>query len=104
MQMLTVQFRYDVSEEQFARDNNADAARMISEIPGLLWKYWLHSAERKECIGVYHFKDRASAEAYMNSPIIKEFLPGYTIDAVKLYELMVENSAICRAPGVSGAD
>lgn len=102
MQMLVMDFEYDVSEEQFAKENCPEMAREMSKCPGLLWKYWLHSSERKECLGVYHFTDRASAEAYVKSDWVKQFgsLPGYTIRSVKLYDLIEENSAICRAPGV----
>jgi hypothetical protein len=102
MQMLTMDFRYDVSEEQFFRENNVEMARMVANIPGLLWKYWLHNPETKECLGVYHFRDKVSALAYMDSSLIKQFkaMPGYTIVAVKLYDLIEENSIICRAPGV----
>ena len=102
MQMLTVDFRYDVPEEQFLRENSPEMAREVIKIPGLVWKYWLHSSERKDCLGVYHFQDRASAEAYLESDWLKQFssMPGYTVVAVKLYDLMEENSAICQAPGV----
>ena len=104
MQMLVMDFEYDVSEEQFAKDNCTDMAREMIKYPGLVWKYWLHSGDRKECLGVYHFKDRASAEGYITSDWVKNFgsLPGYTIRSVKLYDLMEENSAICCAPGVKG--
>jgi hypothetical protein len=103
MQMLVMDFEYNVSEEEFAKVNNTEAAAEIAKVPGLEWKYWLHSPERKECLGVYHFTDKASAQAYIDSHWVKEFssIPGYTVRSVKLYDLIEENSKICRAPGVS---
>lgn len=96
MQMLTVSFRYDVSEEQFAKDNNPEMARMVANIPDLVWKYWLQNSETKECLGVYHFADKASAQAYAAGPAKKMFeeLPGYTLIEVKLYDLLEENSLL----------
>ena len=102
MQMFVMDFEYEVSEEQFTKDNSPEMARHVSQVPGLMWKYWLHSSEGKECLGVYHFADRESAETYMTSDWVKQFgaMPGYTIRSMKLYELIKENSKICRAPGV----
>lgn len=105
MQMLTVAFRYGVSEQQFAKDNGTEAANIIAQVPGLVWKYWLHNSETKECLGVYHFTDKAAAQAYVDKYIMKDFQnwPGYTVTGVKHYGLIEENSTITRAPGVKRA-
>ena len=102
MQMVVMDFEYTVSEEEFAQTNCPEAAREIATVPGLKWKYWLHSPERKECLGVYHFVDKAMAQAYIDSHWVKDFsnAPGYNVRSVKLYDLIEENSRICRAPGV----
>ena len=102
MEMYTMQFRYEVSEEEFNEVNGPDMAKKVTEIPGLIWKYWLHNPETKECLGVYHFKDRASVEAYMKSDWVKGFssIPGYTLEAQRRYTLIEENSVITNAPGV----
>ena len=102
MQMFVMDFEYEVSEEQFHKDNSPEMARKVSEVPGLMWKYWLHNPEGKECLGVYHFADKASAQTYKESDWVKEFgsIPGYTIRSNTLYNLLEENSRICRAPGV----
>ena len=102
MQMFTMDFTYTVSEEQFHKENSPEMAAKVATVPGLVWKYWLHSSENKECLGIYHFADRASAESYLVSDWVKGFsqIPGYTIRSMKLYDVIIENSKICRAPGV----
>ena len=40
-------------------------ARSIAEEPGLLWKIWTEIEAAGEAGGIYLFKDRPSAEAYL---------------------------------------
>ena len=40
-------------------------ARSIAEEPGLLWKIWTENEAAGEAGGIYLFKDRPSAEAYL---------------------------------------
>lgn len=99
MVILQISFRYDMPDEQFAAENGPEVAGIVAEVPGLQWKLWLHSPERRECVGVYSFADRASADAYVDGPMIAGFrsAPGYSDITPKLYEVIEENSAITRA-------
>lgn len=99
--ILQVSFRYDVPPERFDAENGPDVARRVAEVPGLLWKLWLHDPDARECVGVYRFEDRAAADAYVAGPIAHfRTVPGYTGITPRVFDVIEENSAITRAPGL----
>ncbi|SDX41736.1 monooxygenase [Thiocapsa roseopersicina] len=73
-------------------------AESIAQEPGLIWKIWTENPETSEAGGIYLFKDRPSAEAYL--AMHTERLVGFGIPHVnaKLFEVNRELSAIDRAP------
>jgi hypothetical protein len=42
-----------------------DLAVSITEEPGFVWKIWTENAREREAGGIYLFRDRPSAEAYV---------------------------------------
>lgn len=63
--LLQVDFPYTGPWGQAMAEAMADLARSIAEEPGLLWKIWTENEAAGEAGGIYLFKDKASAEAYL---------------------------------------
>ena len=105
MIVLQITFRYDMDEDRFHRENGPEMASVVADVPGLRWKLWLHDPGARACVGVYHFADRDSAQAYLDGPLISGFrqAPGYRDITPHTYEVLEENSRVTRAPGLSVA-
>ena len=73
-------------------------AESIAQEPGLIWKIWTENAATQEAGGIYLFKDRASAEAYLAMHTAR--LKGFGAPQVngKLFDVNPDLSAIDRAP------
>ncbi len=76
------------------------AAEPVSRIPGLRWKVWLVNEKTFECGGVYLFDDEAALQAFLEGPIVAAAKadPGLTNPSVKVFDVMVEHTAITRGP------
>lgn len=75
-------------------------AEPIAAVPGLHWKIWLMNEPGKEAGGIYLFENTESAQAFMNSQPVADFLGHPTIfeaDA-RLFEPVEELSRITRGP------
>lgn len=70
MIIVQVNYRYDGDPVEWAKAYTPERAQVFAEMPGLIWKIWLDAPEENRTGGVYLFEDRASAEAYINGPII----------------------------------
>jgi len=66
---LQVNFKLRVPTEDY-RALCAAAAPAIADMPGLVWKLFTLDEKASTAAGLYLFADRASAEAYVGSPII----------------------------------
>ena len=73
-------------------------AESIASEPGLLWKIWTESPERAEAGGIYLFRDRAAAEAYLAMHTRRLLAAGVAPVNGKLFEVNAALSAIDRAP------
>lgn len=98
MTYLQVSFDYDVDPDRFAAENGPEVARKVAEVPGLVWKLWLHDAEARHCVGLYRFTDRPSAQAYVDGPIAGfRTVPGYSNVTPRFFDAIEENSEITGA-------
>src|SRR5215468_7577818 len=71
MQRTTLQVNFKLSvPTQDYRTLCATAAPAIAKVPGLHWKLFTLDERASTAAGIYLFGDRASAEAYVASPII----------------------------------
>jgi hypothetical protein len=52
-------------------DGAAGPARAIAAVPGLVWKIWIIDEAAAELGGVYLFRSRAAAQAYVDGPILE---------------------------------
>lgn len=57
-----------------------ELARSIAEEPGLVWKIWTENEVAGEAGGIYLFRDRPSAEAYLRMHTAR--LKGFGISRV----------------------
>ena len=83
--------------EQAALATILGRAHKIANFPGLIWKLWIAQPEANVLGGTYLFADRASAQAYLDSPIPDDIrhCPKFT---TQIFEIEEEFSAICHAP------
>jgi len=75
-----------------------ELAESIVEEPGFIWKIWTEDAEARQAGGVYLFRDRPSAEAYvrMHSARLGQF--GVAHPRVTILELNEPLSRLTRGP------
>lgn len=63
--VLQIHFPFDGPFGEAMSEAMAELAASINEEPGMRWKLWTESPERRQAGGVYLFDDTASAEAYL---------------------------------------
>ena len=98
-QILQVNFKFNVSREQF-EDNASSIAQNFADVPGCLWKVWLMNENTSEAGGLYLFADKASLEAYKSSPLFAAVLshPALSYYSVKEFDVLEQVSRVTRAP------
>ena len=97
---LQVNFRLLVPTQDY-RALCASVAPAIAAVPGLHWKLFTLDADDASAAGIYLFADRASAEAYVASPIIAGLRehPGIADLSIRMMDLDEELTRIT-GPGV----
>ncbi|MEE3233781.1 MAG: YdhR family protein [Candidatus Latescibacterota bacterium] len=75
LSILVVNYKYDLREDNdlVEATKDGEAAKVFRDFPGLGIKFGLANPEDNEYGGVYIFQDDASLEAYIESPILKEW-------------------------------
>ncbi|MBY0334577.1 MAG: YdhR family protein [Acetobacteraceae bacterium] len=101
--MVIVQINYrrpDMPKAEWeARYTDARAAQFL-QVPGLHWKVWLDGEAERLAGGIYLFEDRASAEAYVNGPIVARLKGNSELSEVdvRIFDVRERMSEITRAP------
>jgi rhodanese-related sulfurtransferase len=98
--ILHINARLAVPPEEFERDNGAESAQGLVDVPGLLWKIAYLNRESMEAGGFYLFEDEATMQNYLDGPIVAQ-LSGYPLWAdmsIKKLDILVEFSEAVRAP------
>ena len=77
-----------------------EAATIMASVEGLIWKIWVSQEEDFEMGGIYLFANRATAEAYLNHPVIQAFCsnPAVVSTQSQLWEVESSLSAFTRGP------
>jgi hypothetical protein len=72
----------------------------LAGVAGLMWKVWILNAESQEAGGIYLFDSKASADAFLNGPLIAQIkaLPAIRDISVKQFEVMKGVTAVTRGP------
>ena len=99
---LNFKFKNSASEVKKHWLGGAQTFAPNGEVKGLLWKIWLINEAEKSAGGIYLFKDEASAQAYMNGPIVAgaKTCPGcsaYDME-IKMWDILPEHTKISRGP------
>lgn len=64
--LLYVDFPYPGPWGSEMSEAMQELAQSISQEPGLIWKIWTENKDQSKAGGVYLFKDKASAQAYLD--------------------------------------
>jgi hypothetical protein len=75
-----------------------DLARSITEEPGFLWKIWTEDAAARQAGGIYLFRDRATATAYVAKHSAR--LAGFGINdpRARIFDINPGLTALTRGP------
>ena len=77
-----------------------ERAHQIAVWPGLVWKVWIAQPQVAVYGGLYLFVDEASAQAYLQGPVVASMrsLPGMTDFSTQLFDVNESLSAVTRGP------
>ena len=101
--MMIVQVNYtrpEMPKAEWEARYTDDRAKQFLAVPGLQWKIWLDGEEDRRAGGIYLFDSRASAEAYVNGPIVARMKsnPDNTELQIRIFDVRERMSAITNAP------
>ena len=101
--MVIVQINYtrpDMPKAEWEARYTDDRARQFLAVPGLQWKIWLDGEAERRAGGIYLFDSRASAEAYVNGPIVARMKanPDITDLQIRIFDVRDRMTAITRGP------
>ena len=80
--------------------HSPEAAPIIASAEGLIWKIWILHENEFEIGGIYLFSNRATAEAYLNHPVVQAARgnPAVVSTQSQLWDVESSLSALTRAP------
>lgn len=101
--MMIVQVNYtrpDMPKSEWEARYTDDRARQFLAVPGLQWKIWLDGEEDRRAGGIYLFDSRASAEAYVNGPIVARMRANPEIAdlQIRIFDVRERMTAITNGP------
>ena len=99
-QILQITFRNPNGRSEAAQKAAWERAHQIAAWPGLVWKVWIAQPTAAIYGGIYLFQDTASAEAYLQGPVVASMrsLPGMIDFSAQLFEVNEPLSAITHGP------
>ncbi len=75
-----------------------DLALSITQEPGFLWKIWTENSRDQEAGGIYLFRDRPSAEAYVAKHTARLARFGVQNARAKVFEINAGLTRITHGP------
>lgn len=69
--LVQINFRYCPLDQDAAQKAAWERAHAIAQVPGLHWKLWIFNPDTQDAGGIYLFNDEASANDYLNGPIVE---------------------------------
>ncbi len=101
--MVIVQINYrrpEMDKAAWEARYTDDRAAPFLNVAGLQWKIWLDGSEERRAGGIYLFEDRATAEAYVNGPIVARMKANADIGEleIRIFDVRQRMSEITRAP------
>ena len=75
-------------------------APKFSEIPGSLWKIWVHNEDHKEAGGIYLFESATTLEQFLNSNLFASVAnnPAFRNFQINIFDIVEEASVLTGAP------
>ena len=102
MKILQVNFKIDVPPDHVDQvmQGFIEGAKKVANVDGLIWKIYMEKQSEKIAGAIYLFKDEASAQAYLNGPIIARMksMPIISNIETKIFDVMPELTKITRGP------
>jgi hypothetical protein len=102
--IVQINFKFKVKRSDLEKHwlEHASIFGPKGKVKGLLWKIWLMNEAEKSAGGIYLFKDEASAQAYVNGPIIAAgrkcpLCSAYDAE-IKVWDILPEHTKISRGP------
>jgi hypothetical protein len=95
-QIVQITYKLESSRDEYVEEN-LPYAQPIADTPGLTWKIWIINEERGEAGGTYLFEDEASAQAFLDGPIITE-MKGDPSLSIKTFDVLEELTTTTRGP------
>lgn len=76
------------------------AAQLVANFKGLLWKVWIVNEAEKSAGGIYLFEDDASVEAYLKGKIVSRVKssPATSDYEAKVFDVVPEPTKVTRGP------
>lgn len=96
--VLQIHFPFDGPFGDAMSELMAELATSINEEPGLRWKLWTESPERRQAGGIYLFDDIATAEAYLEKHSARLSEMGITDIEAQVFEVNTSLSQINHGP------
>ena len=102
--MVVVQINYrrpDMSKADWDARYTAETAAPFVALPGLQWKIWLDDPSDAQLSGgIYLFADRATAQAYLDGPIVARMKANTALGdlQIRVFDVRQNMSEITRAP------
>ena len=96
--LLQIDFKFEGPFGKVLATELQELAKDIAEEPGLVWKIWTESAERKEAGGIYLFEDEQSASKFLEKHGKRLKKLGIENITAKLSDISEELTEITRGP------
>ncbi len=97
MKLVQINFKLSATVPKELQTSNA---QKIANLNGLVWKIYIKNDTEHSSGGIYLFKDDASAQAYLNGPIIASLksMPVVSDFEAKIFDINPELTEITRGP------
>jgi hypothetical protein len=100
MVIVQINYRPDVPRAEWEKRYTDETAARFLKVEGLQWKVWLDASDRQEVGGIYLFADAASAQAYLDGPIVAGMQANPLVKdlQIKMFDVRERMTAITNGP------
>ena len=99
--MVIVQInRPDMPKAEWDARYTDETAKPFLSVAGLQWKIWLDDEKDQRSGGIYCFADRATAQAYVDGPIVARIKANAALAdlQIRMFDVRARQSEITHAP------
>jgi hypothetical protein len=97
--ILQVNYKVNASAADY-RKACSELADHFVDVPGMIWKVWLHNENEQEAGGILLFEDEAALSAFAQSELAAKVMaqPALSDFNIKSFAVMEDFTAITRGP------